>query len=229
MVLFFQVVHPHHCFNRMTKWQAALVSVFIWLLVISTRLPILAYNHINGSSNNSQCCFTYKENSYLVLLNTYPYRILTVLEFVLPPAILLFSSIRISRVLKKTQLGKLDKVRRAMQTCIAITVVYLVCSLPTTVTRIGVWIIQSYRPWDCNALNTFIQLSNISFGLNFLNSALDPIIYIFSCSMFRRVLFGVLPRVLDCGWHTGENMPPLQGISTSWNPRGLTKWVEIHR
>lgn len=201
-----QVVHPHHRFNRMTKRQAAFLSVFVWMLVISPRVPMLAYNHIKGSGNNTQCFFftSYKEASRAIIILVGMHRILTVLEFIIPLAMLLFCSIRISSFLKERQMGKADKVRKAMRVCAAIVAVFMVCFLPTTVTTIGVWVIRSYRPWDCASFYTFTQLTIVSLGLNFMNSALDPIVYVFSSSMFRKALCSSLPRALFCRRDAGD-------------------------
>ncbi|XP_035001729.1 hydroxycarboxylic acid receptor 2 [Hippoglossus stenolepis] len=204
---YFKVVHPHHRFNRMTRRQAALVSLLVWLLVISPRVPMLAYSHIKGGGNRTQCFFftSYKEASRAIIILVSMHRILTVLEFVFPLAMLLFCSIRISSFLKQRQMGKPDKVRKAMRVCAAIVLVFMVCFLPTTVTTIGVWVVRSYRPWDCAAFYTFTQLTIVSLGLNFLNSALDPIIYIFSSSMFRKALCSLLPRSPCCGQDAAAN------------------------
>lgn len=185
----------------MNKRQAAFLSLFVWLLVISPRVPMLAYNHIKSSGNTTQCFFftSYKEARWAIIFLVGMHRVLTVLEFILPMVLLLFCSVRISRFLKKRQMGKQDKVRKAMQVCVAIVVVFLVCFLPTTVTTVGVWAVRSFRPWDCDSFYTFIQLNIVSLGLNFLNSALDPVVYVFSSSMFRRALCGSLPRALRCG------------------------------
>lgn len=177
------------------------MSVFVWLLVISPRVPMLAYNHIKSSGNTTQCFFftSYKEASRAIIILVAMHRILTVLEFIVPLIMLLFCSIRISRFLKKRQMGKSDKIRKAMRVCAVIVSVFMVCFLPTTVTTIGIWAIRSYRPWDCSAFYTFTQLNIVSLGLNFLNSALDPIIYVFSSSMFRKALCNSLPHFLRCG------------------------------
>lgn len=199
-----QVVHPHHRFNRMTKRQAVYVSLCVWLLVISPRVPMLAYSHIKagggGGGGGTQCFFftSYKEASRGIIVLLGLHRVLTVLEFLLPLAMLLFCSVRISSFLRGRQMGKPDKVRKAMRVCAAIVVVFMVCFLPTTVTTVGLWLIRSLRPWDCSAFYTFTQLTIVSFGLNFLNSALDPVVYVFSSSMFRKALCGSLPRALRC-------------------------------
>ncbi|KAM8888888.1 hydroxycarboxylic acid receptor 2 [Synchiropus picturatus] len=198
---YFKVVHPHHRFNRMTRRQAILLAVLVWLLVISPRVPMLGYNHIKGSGNTTQCFFftSYKEASRAIILLVGTHRVLTVLEFIIPMGMLTFCSVRISHFLKGRQMGDPHKVRKAMRVCVVIVFVFIVCFMPTTITTIGIWAVRSYRPWDCGAFYTFTQLNIVSLGLNFLNSALDPLVYVFSSSMFRRVVCRSLPAVLRCG------------------------------
>ncbi|XP_077595677.1 hydroxycarboxylic acid receptor 3 [Stigmatopora nigra] len=197
---YFKVVHPHHRFNRMTKHQAALFSLVVWLLVSSPRIPLLAYNHIKGSGNKSQCFFftSYKEASRGIIILVTMHRILTVLEFIIALVLLLFCSVRISRFLKERQMGKPEKVRKAMRVCIAIVVIFLVCFLPTTITTLGIWLNRAIWPWNCNAFYTLTQLNIVSLGLNFLNSALDPIVYVFSSTLFRAALVAAIPARLRC-------------------------------
>ncbi|TNN03409.1 hydroxycarboxylic acid receptor 1-like [Takifugu flavidus] len=203
---YFKVVHPHHRVNRMTKHHAALVSAFVWLLVISPRIPMLAYNHIKVSGNTTQCFFftSYKEASKAKIILVGMHRILTVLEFFIPLAMLVFCSVRIFRFLQKRQLGNRDKVQKAMRVCVAIVAVFMLCFFPTTLTTIGVWAVRSYRPQDCKSFYVFTQINIVSLGLNFLNSALDPIIYVFSSTMFRTALCASLPHFLRCQQAAGD-------------------------
>lgn len=200
-IFLLQVVHPHHRFNRMTKRQAGYVAAFLWLLVIGPRVPMLAYSHIKGSGNKTQCFFftSYKEALRAIIILVGMHRILSVLEFFIPLALLLFCSGRISCILRRRQMGQAYKVRQAMRVCAVIVAVFVLCFLPGTLTTIGLWVIRSFRPWDCPSFYTFTQLTVVSFGLNFLNSALDPIIYCFSSSMFRKALCSSLPAALRCG------------------------------
>ncbi|XP_061576123.1 hydroxycarboxylic acid receptor 2-like [Cololabis saira] len=197
---YFKVVHPHHCLV-MTKRRVVLVTVLLWLVVISPRVPMLAFNHIKGSGNTTQCFFftSYKEASSAIIILVAVHRVLTVLEFILPMILLLFCSIQIYSFLKQHQtMGKPHKLRKAMRMCAVIIAVFMVCFLPTTVTTVGVWVIRSYRPWDCSSFYTFTQLTIVSLGLNFLNSALDPVVYVFSSSTFRKALLAATPRALLC-------------------------------
>ncbi|XP_061561605.1 hydroxycarboxylic acid receptor 2-like [Phycodurus eques] len=197
---YFKVVHPHHRLNRMSKRQAAASAAAVWLLVGSPRLPMLAYNHIKGSGNATQCFFftSYKEASRGIIVLVAMHRILTVVEFFIALALLLFCSVRIFCFLKRRQMGKPDKVRKAMRVCGAIVAIFLVCFLPTTVTTLGLWLSRSLRPGDCAAFYALTQLTIVSLGLNFLNSALDPIVYVFSSSVFRKELSAAVPRRLRC-------------------------------
>ncbi|XP_028332660.1 hydroxycarboxylic acid receptor 2 [Gouania willdenowi] len=192
---YLKVLHPLHRCSRMSRRAAALLSVVVWLLVVSPRVPLLFFNHIKGSGNQTQCFFftTYGKTSASILILVKMHRALTVLEFVFPFALLLFCCLRISCFLKRRTVGRPEKMRKAVRVCVAIIVVFLLCFLPTTVTTLGLWASRSFRPWDCTLFYTFTQLTIVSFGLNFLNSALDPIIYVFSSSVFRKALLSSLP------------------------------------
>uniref|UniRef100_A0A3Q2Z6H0 Oxoeicosanoid receptor 1 n=1 Tax=Hippocampus comes TaxID=109280 RepID=A0A3Q2Z6H0_HIPCM len=194
-----KVVHPHHRFNRMSKRQAGILSLVVWLLVSSPRVPMLAYNHIKGSGDATQCFFftAYKETARIVIL-VETHRVLTVLEFVIALALLVFYSVQISRSLKRRQMGNVAKVRKAMRVCAAVVAIFLVCFLPTTITTLGLWVSRSLRPWDCAAFYALTQLNIVSLSLNFLNSALDPILYVFSSSVFRKELLAAVPPRLRC-------------------------------
>lgn len=215
----------------MTKRQAALVSVVVWMLVTGPRIPMLAYSHIKGSGNGTQCFFftSYKEASRAIIILVGMHRILTVVEFIIPMAMLLFCSIRISRFLKQRKMGNPEKIRKAMRVCAAIVAVFVVCFLPTTVTTIGVWAIRSYRPQDCAAFYTFTQLNIVSLGLNFLNSALDPVVYIFSSSVFRKALCNSLPYALRCAHKTDNSLNASSSYETQSTSQHELKSIRAAR
>ncbi|KAI4788769.1 hypothetical protein KUCAC02_035646, partial [Chaenocephalus aceratus] len=72
---------------------------------------MLAFNHIKRSGHRSQCFFftSYKEASRSILILLKMHRILMVLEFFLPAAILLFCSVRIHSFLRGRQIGNPEK------------------------------------------------------------------------------------------------------------------------
>ncbi|CAL8381308.1 unnamed protein product [Gadus morhua 'NCC'] len=194
---YFKVVHPHHRFNRMTKRQAWYAAAFLWLLVIAPRVPMLAFSHIKGEGNQTQCFFftSYGEASWAILVLVRMHRILSVLEFLVPLAMLLFCSARIFCVLKRRQIDTAESVRA----CAAIVVVFAVCFLPGTVTTLGLWVIGAQRPIDCASFYVFTQITAASLGLNFVKLVLDPAMYYFCIPMFQNALVSALPKALRGG------------------------------
>ncbi|KAK1882147.1 Hydroxycarboxylic acid receptor 2 [Dissostichus eleginoides] len=101
---YFKVVHPHHRVNLMTRRQAAFVSLIVWFLVIGPRVP-----HA-GLQPHQEARLSHAEASRSILILLKMHRILTVLEFFLPAAILLFCSVRIHSFLRGRQIGNPEKV-----------------------------------------------------------------------------------------------------------------------
>ncbi|KAM9703384.1 LOW QUALITY PROTEIN: uncharacterized protein ACNS7B_002114 [Menidia menidia] len=184
---YFKVVHPH---------LPGRAVVLLWLLVAAPRVPMLAFSHIKGRGERVQCFFftAYGRGSRALRVLVGVHRALTVLlEFLAAAALLLFCSVRIAHALRRTRrVGRPHKARARV--CAVIVAVFVVCFLPSTVTTLGVWLVRALRPRDCAAFYALTQLSIASLGLNFLSSALDPLVYVFSSSGFRRALMEAVPR-----------------------------------
>ncbi|KAM9772719.1 hydroxycarboxylic acid receptor 2-like [Syngnathus typhle] len=197
-----KVVHPLGRLTRLNKRQAGVLALLVWLLVSAPRLPMLAYDHIKRGRGAPQCFFftSYQEASRGIVILVAMHRALTVLEFVVALALLLFCWVRIRRsLMSHRQMGDGGKVRKALRVCAAIVAIFLLCFLPTSVTTLGLWLSRSLRPHDCAAFYALTQLTIVSLGLNFLNSALDPILYVFSSSVFRKALLAAVPpRLRRC-------------------------------
>ncbi|KAM9753670.1 hydroxycarboxylic acid receptor 2-like [Menidia menidia] len=167
---YFKVVHPHHRLSRIRSCCCG---------------------------ERVQCFFftAYGRGSRALRVLVGVHRALTVLEFLAAAALLLFCPARIAHALRRTRrVGRPHKARRAARVCAVIVAVFVVCFLPSTVTTLGVWLVRALRPRDCAAFYALTQLSIASLGLNFLSSALDPLVYVFSSSGFRRALLEAVPR-----------------------------------
>ncbi|KAF3852968.1 hypothetical protein F7725_013656 [Dissostichus mawsoni] len=148
-------------------------------------------------------------------------------RFFLPAAILLFCSVRIHSFLRGRQIGNPEKVCDAV--CVAIVLVFTLCFLPTTVSTLGLWFITSFRPWDCASFYSFTQITIVSLGISFLNSALDPVVYLNVTTMLN---FTTAPPVGGCPpvgiQLEGLLLPPVLTIDVTlgllvkkWNPNTL--------
>lgn len=189
---YFKVVHPHNKINFISSRQAGGIAAFIWVTVIIMRLPLLTTDMLIKKGNNSFCrSFNPKNVTTAIKLHYLIY----IGEFFLPLLLLLFCSIRISCILRQRQLDKEKKVRQAIHTVLVIVGVFIFCFLPGVATGLTSLYLKTRLEIYCNAYKLFSQLFVLSIGFTYMNSALDPIIYCFSSSLFRNALKSSINRV----------------------------------
>ncbi|KAG9344558.1 hypothetical protein JZ751_011229 [Albula glossodonta] len=185
---YFKVVHPHHRINRLTAQQAGMVSGVAWAVVVSLRLPLLANRllKVDRDLNTSLCrsFSSHKDPPPGIKLHYMVF----VAEFFLPFLLLIFCSLRIICILQRRKMDKDQKVQRAIRVVLLIVAVFTICFLPGIATGLTALFIQKARPNDCVTHKFVSQLFSLSIGFTYLNSALDPVIYCFSSSMFRNAL-----------------------------------------
>ncbi|XP_029495594.1 hydroxycarboxylic acid receptor 2-like [Oncorhynchus nerka] len=183
---YFKVVHPHHRINHMTSTQAGMVAGGIWVVVISLRVPLLATKLLSEHGNISLCR---SFSSYTVIPPAILLHYMVFIgEFFLPLLLLLFCSARIACILRQRQLDKEKKVRRAIRVVVLIVAVFVLCFFPGIATGLVSLYIKVFRPWDCESYKMAGELFSLSIGFTYLNSALDPVIYCLSSSMFQNSL-----------------------------------------
>ncbi|MCI4376618.1 hypothetical protein PGIGA_G00190510 [Pangasianodon gigas] len=182
---YFKVVHPHNKINYINLRQAGGIACFIWVVVISMRLPLLTNNLLIKAGNASYCrSFSNEKISFGIKLHYVIY----IAEFFLPLLLLLFCSIRISCILKQRQMDREKKVRQAIRTVLVIVGVFIFCFLPGVATGLTALYMKTRLKDYCNAYKLVSQLFVLSIGFTYMNSALDPVIYCFSSSMFRNTV-----------------------------------------
>ncbi|XP_056616652.1 hydroxycarboxylic acid receptor 2-like [Triplophysa dalaica] len=189
---YFKVVHPHHKINYMTLKQAAGVACLIWAVVIALRIPLLANNLLKTDTNNSHCrSFTGdKDLSPGMLLHHGVF----IIEFFVPLLLLIFCSGRITCALRSRQLDKGKRGQRAIRTVLVIVGVFILCFSPSIATMLTLLILESLGEKYCNAFKLTAQMFSLSIAFTYLNSALDPVIYCFSSSLFCNHLKKTLNR-----------------------------------
>ncbi|XP_071387530.1 hydroxycarboxylic acid receptor 2 [Centroberyx affinis] len=190
---YFKVVHPYHRINQLTMTQVGWVAGLIWTVVMALRVPLLAIDLLDKRSNNSLCRSfnSYKDPPPVIKLHYAVY----IGEFFLPLLLLLFCSVRIFCVLRQRQMGRQKVVRRAIRTVGVIVAVFNICFLPGIVTGLGGMYVKNFRPKDCDSFRLITQLFSLSIGFTYLNSALDPVIYCFSSSIFHDALKSSISRL----------------------------------
>ncbi|KAL7877520.1 hypothetical protein SRHO_G00041630 [Serrasalmus rhombeus] len=180
---FFKVVHPHCKMNFISSQQAAGIACFIWAVVISLRIPLLLADDLLWKANNISLCRSF--NSYEnPSLGIWIHYIVYIGEFFFPLVLLIFCSIRIACTLRCSQIDK-KKVRRATRTVLVIVGVFIICFFPGIATGLTGLYLKKMGSEYCHAYKLLGELFSLSIGFTYLYSALDPLIYCFSSSMFR--------------------------------------------
>ncbi|XP_029962864.1 hydroxycarboxylic acid receptor 2-like [Salarias fasciatus] len=183
---YFKVVHPHHCISRISLIQARWLSALMWITVTLFRIPLLTTDtlHTNGNVSLCRTFHSYKVTPAAMKVHYVAFTA----EFFLPWLLLLFCSFRITSHLRQREMDKQKRVQRAIQAVFVISAVFTFCFMPSVITGLLGLCFKAYHPLDCKSYNRISQLFTMCIGLTYLNSALDPIIYIFSSAMFRVAL-----------------------------------------
>lgn len=185
---YFKVVYPHHCISRLTVNQTSLLSGLIWTAVVAVRIPLLTINllHQDPNCNISLCrsFHSYKEIPGPVLVHYIAY----IAEFFLPWCLLIFCSVGITCHLRKRRMDRHKKVRRAIRAVMVITLVFTICFMPSVFTGTVGWQIKIFYPEMEASYKLWTHAFMVCIGFTYLNSALDPVIYVFSSSNFYNAL-----------------------------------------
>ncbi|KAG9275115.1 hydroxycarboxylic acid receptor 2-like [Astyanax mexicanus] len=180
---YFKVVHPHHRVNFITVRQAAGIAGFIWFVVISSRLPLLA-NDLLIKKNNLSLCRSF--NPFKVpppgILLHY---IMYLSEFFLSFIVLVFCSARIYCVLRRRQIEKKKKARQTIGILLVIVAIFLLFFFPGVALGLSALYLKSLGEKYCEVFRFNGQLFVLAIGFTYLNSVLDPVIYGFCSSIFR--------------------------------------------
>lgn len=189
---YFKVVHPHHKINHVSTKKVAGIACLIWTVVISLRIPLLTNTLLTVEKNVSLCrSFSNYENPPLRIHLHYA---LFIFEFFMPLLLLVFCSVRIACVLCSRQIDKDKRGQRAIRTVLVIVGVFVLCFFPSIGTGLMVLYFKKLGNMYCNAYNLTSQLFSVSIAFTYLNSALDPVIYCFSSSVFRNYLKRAINR-----------------------------------
>ncbi|XP_061601266.1 hydroxycarboxylic acid receptor 2 [Cololabis saira] len=180
---YFKVVHPHRCVSRLKESQAWGVVGLIWVAVTSLRVPLLTTDLIHQEGNDSLCrsFYPYKDVPPAATMNSAMY----MLEFFLSWPVLLFCSARITWHLRKRGMSKQKNVQRGIRAVVTISAVFTFCFMPSVFAGV---VALYFKGRDCYLYMTWSGIFVTCFGLNYLNSALDSVIYFYSSSTFQQTL-----------------------------------------
>ncbi|XP_058257168.1 hydroxycarboxylic acid receptor 2-like [Hemibagrus wyckioides] len=178
---YLKIVHPLHRINRMNLSYAMWVSAGLWVMVILLTGQLLGSPHFFTYGNHTQC------ESFNICLYNNPmsnwHNSFYVIQFCLPGGIIIFCTACITWQLKTKTMDNTGKVKRAVQFIFVVAMVFFLCFLPSTASRVAVWVLKVWYS-ECAHFSNANVVFYFSLCFTYLNSVLNPLVYYFSTPAF---------------------------------------------
>ncbi|CAL8295478.1 unnamed protein product [Gadus morhua 'NCC'] len=183
-----RVVHPHHALNSLSVVRAACGAAGLWLLTFSMTAHLLALPRPNATD-----CESFHINSGGLDVVHFWHRSLFLLSFFLPLALIVFCTCSIVAHLRRRQLARDARIRKALWLLMVVVVVFAVCFLPSNITQLLIWLKEGSIAGvhsgtkACDEMENLNTAFYLTISLTYLNSALDPVVFYFSIPPFRNM------------------------------------------
>uniref|UniRef100_A0AAY4BZ52 G-protein coupled receptors family 1 profile domain-containing protein n=1 Tax=Denticeps clupeoides TaxID=299321 RepID=A0AAY4BZ52_9TELE len=171
---YFRVVHPgKRVFHRILK-KSPIISVCIWLVLLPMTIPTML--------KTFECCAQSREDDNII--DTFR-KILFFSQVLIPFVILVFCSAQIIKRLTQKSVGDKTKLRRAVFLVSMVMLVFSLCFLPSTISRMVLLIVRDMDSEDAERIA--VNVYDGFMCLSFLDCLLDPIVYCLTSTKFKDV------------------------------------------
>ncbi|XP_067220509.1 chemerin-like receptor 1 [Chanodichthys erythropterus] len=167
--------------NNRTIFKARIICIIVWVLSISGCIPVF----INYSAEESERIYGYPIQYYKSLV-IYRFIVSFVIPFLIIASSYIAIGVRVKRLKKENQF-------RSYRVIIAVVLAFFICWLPYHVYKLY-YIRVKENQWSEEVLSKIKVV--VSF-LVFLNSCLNPVLYVFMCDEFKKKLKQSLLLVLE--------------------------------
>ncbi|XP_028660312.1 uracil nucleotide/cysteinyl leukotriene receptor isoform X1 [Erpetoichthys calabaricus] len=183
---FLAIVFPVKSMKVRKPVYAQIVSVILWVMLITSMLPLLLSNQTVQRNATTECLQLYREKTSrraLVSLS---------IAFIIPFIAVLCSYIAIVHALWRGGNIKETIKNKAIKLTVMILVIFVVCFVPYHVSRFAYILAFNQKNRPCTS--THFHSNRITSALTSLNGALDPIMYFFVTQKFRNAFLKLVCR-----------------------------------
>ncbi|XP_026786726.1 hydroxycarboxylic acid receptor 2-like [Pangasianodon hypophthalmus] len=178
---YLKIVHPLHRINRMNLKYAMWVSLGLWAM------GLLMTTQVLGSQNSSRVGSRIQCGSFSICFNSDPlsswHNAFYVIQFCVPGSIIIFCTACITWQLKTKTMDTTGKVKRAVHFIFIVAMVFFVCFLPSTASRVAITFLRIWYK-QCSYFSEANLIFYFSVCFTYFNSALNPLVYYFSTPAF---------------------------------------------
>ncbi|XP_038832348.1 C3a anaphylatoxin chemotactic receptor-like [Salvelinus namaycush] len=163
--------------NKCTPRRAEVICVGIWLASLVCSLPFTIFRQIIHHDNRTMCSYSFPHSS--TYRNLVVFRFL--LGFLIPFLVIIGSYIAIWIRIRRLQKGRTC---RSLRITISVVLAFFICWMPFQVFQF-----LDIMEEDNQGLKLVVHIGiPLSASLAFLNSCLNPILYVFMCDEFQKKL-----------------------------------------
>lgn len=167
--------------NHRTVHKAQVISSIIWVMAVACSIPFATYRDVLEIEGMTFCTYT----------RSYPGQSLMVFRFVMG-FLVPFLVICVSYVAIAVRAGRLqrNRRRRSRRIIFAVVLAFFICWLPFHV--------MQFLQFSSPDFQIYVQIGgSLSVCLAYLNSCLNPILYVFMCDEFQKKLKQSICLVLE--------------------------------
>ncbi|KAG9481795.1 hypothetical protein GDO78_010818 [Eleutherodactylus coqui] len=167
------LVHPFRFHNLRTIKAALVVSMVIWLKELLTSYIFLEHVEISKDPESHTVCFEhYPIKSWEHSINYYRF----IAGFLFPFVLLLFSYVRIFKVIRKSHGTQMKRKLQIKQLVLSTVLIFVVCFGPYHI----LVVIRSLFEDNCSFASKIFNIYHFSLLLTSLNCVADPVLYCFA-------------------------------------------------
>ncbi|XP_053169788.1 C3a anaphylatoxin chemotactic receptor-like [Scomber japonicus] len=160
--------------NNRTVCKAQLVSVVIWLMAMICSIPYATFRKLEVDSGKTYCFYTEDKILWLFLFSF-------IMAFLIPFLVITASYVAIGVRTRRLQSARKQRSHRII---ISVILAFFLCWLPYHVLRL-LYVYTVGNP----QMKVIIEHGfTLTLSLTFLNSCLNPILYVFMCDEFQKKL-----------------------------------------
>ncbi|XP_073719110.1 C3a anaphylatoxin chemotactic receptor-like [Misgurnus anguillicaudatus] len=189
--------------NKRTLVKARIISVFVWILSICCSIPYPINRSVQEHNGLKLCVYNQSSD---VLLSLFTYRFMV--GFLIPFLIIVSSYIAICVRVKRLNRGKQ---LRPYWVIISVILAFFICCFPFHVQQLCHVSAVKYN-WSDSVQKVIDSAGPFVNCLIYLNSCLNPILYVFMCDEYKKKLKKSLLLVFEGAFteeHLGLRSTPL--------------------
>lgn len=171
--------------NKRTVCKAQLISAVIWMSAVVCSTPYATFRDLKVQNNQTYCgsSVTAEQRSSLTIFRF-------VVGFVIPFLVIIFCYVAIGVRARRLQRNRKQK---PLKIIFSIILAFFICWLPFHVMQFLILKVGN----DMYLHNVVLIGSPLSVSMAFMNSCLNPILYVFMCDEFQKKLKQSICHVLE--------------------------------